>query len=100
MQEKRIHEYKRQHLNVLHIVALCHRLEQDPGLDTGRSSPAARPHPAADLSGQIATADKERPSGTDEVTLMVNGALTIGTLDGANVEMRDEVAPGTASCSG
>ncbi|WP_130836081.1 glycogen/starch/alpha-glucan phosphorylase [Lachnoclostridium sp. Marseille-P6806] len=106
VQVKRLHEYKRQLLNILHVMYLYNQIKANPGLRMNRrtfifGAKAAAGYrnakltiklinAVADVSEQISTASKEA-SGTGNMKLMLNGALTVGTLDGANVEMLEEV---------
>ncbi|KAG7258890.1 hypothetical protein CRUP_008380 [Coryphaenoides rupestris] len=109
IQVKRIHEYKRQLLNCLHMITYYNRIKKEPNrqwtprtvmiggkvifLENYRVTLAEKAIPAADLSQQISTAGTEA-SGTGNMKFMLNGALTIGTMDGANVEMAEEAGDG------
>uniref|UniRef100_A0A8C0UHH6 Alpha-1,4 glucan phosphorylase n=1 Tax=Cyanistes caeruleus TaxID=156563 RepID=A0A8C0UHH6_CYACU len=99
VQVKRIHEYKRQLLNCLHAITLYNRIRCNPSKSFVPRTIMIGGKPgsrvvlfginSSDLSQQISTAGTEA-SGTGNMKFMVNGALTIGTMDGANVEMAEE----------
>jgi starch phosphorylase len=93
VQIKRVHEYKRQLLNILHVIYCWLRLKEEPNFEFHPRTflfGGKKIIPAADLSEQISTAGYEA-SGTGNMKLALNGALTIGTLDGANIEILEEV---------
>lgn len=96
---KRLHEYKRQLLKCLHIIYIYQKIKKDPDMDGKIQvvfvenycvSVAEMLIPAADISEQISTAGMEA-SGTGNMKFMMNGALTIGTMDGANIEIAERV---------
>ena len=88
VQVKRLHEYKRQLLNVFHIMDLYNKIKVI-FIEDYKVSLAEKIIPASEVSEQISTAGKEA-SGTGNMKLMMNGAMTLGTLDGANIEIVEE----------